>query len=111
MMSSIEFTPQALKDLQLLYNYISMNWGEKVSKKIIQKITSEIRRLEEYPLLGVNFGKIIDEPTDYRFLFAEKNYIFYRLDLNRVQIVRILSEKRDYIQQLFETDLKSDNEK
>ncbi|MDF2651730.1 MAG: plasmid stabilization system protein, partial [Paenibacillus sp.] len=65
------------------------------------KITSDIRRLEEYPASGVGLGKLIDVPTEYRYLYSEKNYVFYRLELNNIRIVRVLSEQQDYMQQLF----------
>lgn len=67
----------------------------------MKKITSNIRKLEEYPLLGVNLGKIIDVPTDYHYLFTEKNYVFYHLEVDKVRVVRVLNEQHDYMLQLF----------
>jgi len=100
-MLKIEYSPQALEDLQHLRAYILTNWGENVLKKVLRKITSDIRRLEIYPLSGVSLGKIIDISTDYFYLFSEKNYVFYRIEFDRVLIVRVLSEKQDYLHQLF----------
>lgn len=107
-MLKVEYSPKALEDLKLLREYISTNSGEDVAKKILNKITSDIRRLELFPVSGVDLGKVIGFTTDYRYLYSEKNYIFYRLEFDRVQIVRVLSEKRDYLQQLFGISSKSD---
>jgi plasmid stabilization system protein ParE len=101
-MPKLEFSPMALEDLLHIRNYIVTNWGESVANKILKKLTSDIRRLEEHPLLGVGLGKIIDVPTDYRYLFTEKNYVFYHLEFNKVRVVRILNEQKDYMMHLFE---------
>lgn len=100
-MFKIQYSPQALDDLQRLQVYITTNWGDSVSKKILTKITSDIRRLERYPMSGVNLGKNIDITTDYHYLFSEKNYVFYRIEIDKILIIRVISEKQDYLYQLF----------
>jgi plasmid stabilization system protein ParE len=107
-MSKVDYSPQALEDLKILREYISTNRGENIAKEILTKITSDIRRLELFPMSGVELAKIIDITTDYRYLYSERNYVFYRLELDRVLIVRVLSEKRDYLQHLFGSSSKSD---
>lgn len=62
---------------------------------------SDIRKLEEYPLLGVDLGKLIDVPSEYRYLLTEKNYIFYHIELDKIRVVRVLYEQQDYMTQLF----------
>lgn len=103
-MPKLEYSPLALEDLQKIRDYIITNWGESTAIRILKKMTSSIRILEEYPLSGVDLGKVIDEPTDYRYLFIEKNYVFYRLEGNKIRVVRILNEQQDYIIQLFGVD-------
>ncbi len=107
-MLRVEYSPQVLEDLKLLREYLASNWGENVAKKILYKITLDIKRLEMFPVSGVNLGKIIDIPTDYRYLFVAKNYVFYRLEPERVLIVRVLNEKRNYLQHLFGISSNSD---
>ena len=103
-MSKIKYSPQALEDLQCLKIYLSSNWGENTSIKILDKITSEIRRLELYPFSGINLGKIVNITTDYRYIFVEKNYVFYRLELDKILIIRVVNERQDYLKQLFGTN-------
>lgn len=102
-MPILEYSPMALNDMQHLRDYILTNWGENIAKKILKKMISDIRKLEEYPLLGVDLGKIIDVPTDYRYLVTEKNYVFYHLEVEKVRVVRVLNEQQDYMMQLFGT--------
>jgi plasmid stabilization system protein ParE len=87
--------------LQYISDYISANWGADAAKRILKKITSDIRRLEQYPISGVGLGKVIDVPTEYRYIFLEKNYVFYHLESDKIRIVRVLNEQQDYMQQLF----------
>lgn len=110
-MLKLEYSPMALDDLQHLRDYIISNWGENAAKKILKKMTLDIRRLEEYPLLGVDLGKIIDAPTDYRYLFTEKNYVFYHLEVDKVRIVRVLNEQQDYMLHLFGINIDSEEDK
>jgi len=100
-MSKIEFSPMALDDLQHLREYLIDNWGDPVAIKILKRMISDIRKLEEYPFLGVDLGKLIDVPTDYRYLLTEENYVFYHLELDKIRVVRVLNEQQDFITQLF----------
>lgn len=109
-MPKVEYSPAALEDLQFIRDYISSNWDENVAKRVLKKIISDIRRLEQYPASGVDLGKIIDVPTEYRYLFSEKNYIFYHLELDKVRIVRVLNERQEYMKQLFGVSSASDEE-
>lgn len=100
-MAKIRYSPAALDDLQEIYNYISSNWGENVAKRALKKMTTDIRSLEQFPLLGVALGETVNIPTDYRYLFSEKNYIFYRLEMDKIKIVRVLNEHQEYMKHLF----------
>lgn len=100
-MPKLEYSPMAQDDLQYLREYLIDNFGEAIAIKILKKMISDIRKLEEYPLLGVNLGKLIDVPTDYRYLLTEKNYVFYHLELDKIRVVRVLNEQQDYMTQLF----------
>ena len=100
-MLKIKYSLEAYKDLKSLKKYLSSNWGENKSKKIIKKIASDIRSLEKFPKSGAKLSKIIGFDTDYRYLFTEKNYVFYYLDKEIINIVRIINEKQDFINKLF----------
>lgn len=100
-MGKVEYSPIALEDLNNLNNYFIDNWGESVARRILKKITTDIKKLEIFPLMGTNLAKVIDTPTDYRYLFVEKNYVFYHAEQDKVRIVRVLNEQQDFISHLF----------
>ncbi|HML36873.1 MAG TPA: type II toxin-antitoxin system RelE/ParE family toxin [Bacillota bacterium] len=102
-MPKIEYAPKALEDLQRIQKYIADNWGKNVAERVLKRITSDIKRLEQYPVSGMDLGKMIDAPTEYRYLFSEKNYVFYRLEPDNIRVIRILNELQDYMEQLFGT--------
>lgn len=105
-MLRIEYSQLAVEDLKHLQEYLTTNWGESVANRILKNITHNIRMLEQYPLSGVDLGKVIDITTDYRYIFTKKNYVFYRLEFDRVLVVRVISERQDYLLQLFGIDSK-----
>jgi len=110
MMKMVKYSPAALEDLQHMRDYLSENWGENVALKVLKKIMSDVRGLEQYPLSGVDLGKVIDVPTDYRYLFSEKNYVFYRIELDVIRIIRVINERQNYMQQLFGISIQSDED-
>ena len=100
-MGKIEYAPKALEDLQRIQNYISQYHGENVAKKVMKTIITNIKRLEQFPASGVDLARTIDVPTDYYYLFVEKNYAFYRLEEDIIRVIRVLNEQQDYMQILF----------
>ncbi len=80
-MLKVEYSPLALEDLKRIRDFISVNWGENTSQKIIKKIIADIRRLELYPMLGTDLGKVIEVSTEYRYLFSQKIMFFIKLNL------------------------------
>ena len=53
---------------------------------------------------------IINEPTEYPYLYTEINYVFNRLESDRIRVVRVLNEKQDYMQLLFGISIVSNDE-
>ena len=107
-MPEVVYTPMALEDLKEIKDYLTARWGANAAEKILKKMVSDIRSLERYPLLGADLGQLLEVPTAYRYLFSERNYIFYRPEAHRIHIIRILNEKQDYTQKLFDFDLAPD---
>lgn len=106
-MTMVEYSYQAVEDLKQIQSRIKANWGDDIATEILQKLFVQIKRLKQVPLSGVNLGEIIDMPTNYRYIFVEKNYIFYYIDSDEIRIVRILNEHQDFVYQLFGHDVKS----
>lgn len=98
----VRYTPKALKDLQNIRESVLEKFeSEELAEKILKKITTSINDLEIFPYKGAELALTLGINTDYRSLFVQKNYVFYRLDKENVSIVRILNEKQDYMRILF----------
>lgn len=96
------YTPKAKNDLlQIRESIIEKFDDEDLAKKILRKITETVRQLITFPYLGQELSETTGFHTEYRSLFCEKNYVFYRIEGNRVCIIRILNEKQDYTRILF----------
>ena len=100
-MPKLVYSKAALQDLRQIQEYVADNWGKDAAKQIIKNILLNVKDLEQHPGLGVSLGKMIDFPTDYRYAFVEKNYVFYHLEDDIIYIVRIANERQDFMRLLF----------
>lgn len=96
------YTPKARNDLlQIKESIIEKFDDENLAKKILRKMTETVRQLITFPYLGQELSGITGIYTDYRCLFCEKNYVFYRIEADRVCVIRVLNERQDYMRVLF----------
>lgn len=109
-MYQLFYSPNALEDLENIKSNISVSYGVDTARIILKKMTTGIRRLEQSPNSGQNLSRIIDAQTEYWYLFTEKNYVFYLIEENSVRVVRVLNEKQNFMQILFEISVCSDDE-
>lgn len=98
----IYYTPRARNDLiNLKESVIEKFDDEDLAIEVLKKITKTVRQLITFPYLGQELSGIAGIYTEYRCLFCEKNYVFYRVEEDRICVIRILNEKRDYMRILF----------
>ena len=96
------YTPKARNDLlQIKESIIEKFDDENLANKILRKMTETVRQLITFPYLGQELSGITGIYTDYRCLFCEKNYVFYRIEADRVCVIRVLNERQDYMRILF----------
>ena len=106
----LEYTPQALHDLQTIKEYIEENFGISVANNKIKKLTSTIRQLECFPYSGQSLRDLLAVASDYRYLVAGPNYVFYRIEKQNIKVVRVLNEQQNFIQILFGISGSSDSD-
>lgn len=105
------YSPEAERDLQNIRNSIIENFdSEEIAKKVLKKITGTVRGLLAFPYMGEELARMTGIFTEYRCLYCERNYVFYRLEKDRVYIVRILHERQDFMRRLFGITEESDTE-
>ena len=100
-MKSLKYSPDALEKLQQIKKDVAIQFGEGIAKKIIYRITSSLRELEKYEYKGPAANNIMGIPTDYRYLYVQHNYIFYRISNNDILIIDIFNEREDFMWKLF----------
>ena len=98
----IIYTPQAREDLREIKEYISSvlknpNAGKNVTSKILK--TAHI--LAELPNSGFSMEEKTGRETNYRCLISGNYGIFYLISGNRIQIIRILDLRTDYMRIIF----------
>ena len=96
------YTPRARNDLvHIKESVIEKFDDENLATEVLKKITKTVRKLLVFPYLGQELSGLTGIYTEYRCLFCEKNYVFYRVEEDRVCVIRILNEKQDYMRILF----------
>ena len=106
----LEYTPQALHDLQTIIAYIEENFGVSVANNKIKKLTSTIRQLELFPYSGQPLYDLLSVISDYHYLVAGPNYVFYRIEKQHIKVIRILNQQQNFIQILFGISDTSDSD-
>ena len=106
----LEYTPQALHDLQTIKAYIEENFGMSVASNKIKKLASTIRQLELFPHSGPPLRDLLAVASDYRYLVAGPNYVFYRIEKQSIKIVRVLMNSRISFKFFLEYPISSDSD-
>ena len=100
-MKIIEYTPNAADKLRMLNQYITLYYGTKKAKEVTTKITRSIHGLINNENMGVSVKNMFDVSSDYRYIFVAKNYVFYRIENDKIKVIDIFHEKEDFIGKLF----------
>ncbi len=74
----------------------------------MRKLLSDIRRLEEYPETDIKLFERFGIVTDYKCIYTNKNYVFYRIENDVIKIIRVLDNRRDFMYVLFGIPMLSD---
>ncbi len=101
-MYEIKFSEEAITDLEDIKDYITIDLSnEQAADNTIKNIIESIRRLEEFPNIGVLLSDVVGFNTNFRFILSGNYMVFYKLNDDMVYIVRILYGKRNYLNILF----------
>ena len=99
-MAKYILTNKAVKDLSNIWNYTFDFWSERqadIYYKMLLKICKEIA---ENPKIGKNYEGIVMRLFGFR---SGRHIIFYRqININEVQIIRILHEQMDLSTRILE---------
>ena len=73
----------------------------QAAKRITRMIYTGATGLGEHPYKGPELRGRFELDSDLRFLVVEKQMIFYRVLEDRVEILRVLDGRQDYLSVLF----------
>ena len=95
---NIEYSMEAKQDLMDIKRYIKYNLQEpNTAQKLITKIKKEIDSLKDNP----EMYSIIDDDIIKRFkirkLVVDNYIVFYRINDENIQIVRVMYGRRNWI--------------
>ena len=107
MIYKLKYFPDAKDKLKEIKADVTASFGKETAKKVVTKITREIRGLQENPKKGPSVEAMLGIPTPYRFLHVEQNYAFYRLDGDTVYVIDIYNEREDFMWRMFRVNLRT----
>lgn len=100
-MKKVEYSQIVRRKLKNLKAHLTSEFGSEVSKKTIKKITEVARGLGRFEKKGILVSSMYDVECDYRYIYAGHNYLFYRIENNKIIIVEMFDEREDFMYKLF----------
>ena len=95
---NIEYSKEAKQDLIDIKKYIKYNLQEpNIAKKLITKIKTEIDKLIEPPEIYSIIDDDFIKKLQIRKIIVDNYIVFYRINNKKIQIVRILYGRRNWI--------------
>ncbi len=92
MVSKIIWSPRSQQDLLTIWGYYSRVASDEVADTLIYEITSAGMRLQENPLLWKVRSEIA---LNIRSVSSHPYTIFYRVEKESVNIIRVIHERRE----------------
>ncbi|MCR5652116.1 MAG: type II toxin-antitoxin system RelE/ParE family toxin [Lachnospiraceae bacterium] len=109
-MKRVDITPEAYNDLEELKEHLDEEFGVETEKKILKAIFRDLKRLKKYPETDIRLFERFGIVTDYKCIYTNKNYAFYRIEGDIIKIIRIIDQRRDFLYVLFGIHMTESNE-
>jgi len=94
---SILWSPEALDDIDHLWDYYVHAAGRVTADKVLREIAKAVAVIDDFPLAGRARDEI---RAGLRSLATAPQIVFYRLKDDRPEIVRVLNGRQD-IEEIF----------
>ena len=99
---SVKFSPEALKDLDEIYDYIAnVLKSPDAADNTVNKILDKTDLLSDNPEIGTQLFFENDLFSGYRYMVSDNYLAFYRISVGSVFVDRVICGKRDYMKLLF----------
>jgi plasmid stabilization system protein ParE len=100
-LKKVEYSQIVRRKLKALRVRLTKEFGSEVSRKSIKQITDAIRGLANFEAKGISIEAIYGIECDYRYIYAGRNYLFYRIETNKIIIVEMFDDREDFMYKLF----------
>lgn len=100
-MRKIEYSQIVRRKLKVLKVRLADEFGAEISDRSIKQILDSVRGLEAFPEKGVSVSELYNIDCEYRYLYIKHNYLFYRIEKDRILIVEMFDEREDFMYKLF----------
>lgn len=98
----IIYKKSAIDDLLNTENYIINQFhNDQTAKKFKTNIVDTISLLKDNPYLGPKMSDRFNIDTSLRYLIVSKQIVFYDINEDNIEIIRILDSRQDYLSLLF----------
>ena len=100
----IYYRPAAINDIKQASDYIKNNLkNPTAAQNLKNKILHGVSLLKENPEMGKLLRNKYEEiDVDYRFITINKQIVFYEINNDVIEIIRIIDGRTDYMTRLFE---------
>lgn len=89
---NLVISPIARDDLKDIYQFGMRSWGEAQSSKYLDTLKAQLWTIAEQPEMGVERKELL---PNMRSFPIENHVIFYRLEIEQIEIIRVLHGRQD----------------
>ena len=100
-MKKLVYSPRYRSRMIQLKQYLEEEFGPSTSRKVLRKITDRLHLLQQEAYSGVSLKELFGIDTEYRYVFVNHNYVFYRVEDDHIFIINIYNEREDFLFGLF----------
>lgn len=100
-MKKIRYSQDYKEKISKMRRYLDAQFGNARRLEIFNTINRRIKSIREHEDIGISVREMFNVDTDYQYIYAAKNYIFYRIDETDIYIVNIYDEREDFMWKLF----------
>ncbi len=90
--SKLVLSPEAQRDLRDIYQFGLCTWGQNQSSDYLDALKEHFWHLTTQPFMGTERPEL---GADMRSFPVKSHIVFYRLQANQIEIVRILHGRQD----------------
>jgi len=89
-------TAQAHRDIAAIKSYVAES-NPNIAERIAQRLYEQANGLSKNPRIGVALSAKFGIQTDLRMRIVSPNLILYKIVEDRIIVIRIMDERRDYL--------------